>query len=256
MSPRQPGLGQRRRGDAATHELNNEGTTVVMVTHSHSHLSMRIALSICSTAPSSPKTSGKFSSPLLTMSVTTLSPLRAISPTRNFIALSTSLAGGGTGLRHPDRAVPARRTLLRPVDSREFAPLSVEMTAHAPGRSQEQTARTPIPSRPDEGTVARSHSNDRISPQWKTMAVGDRQFSETVLVVDPNFSTSSGSPRDGDPAQVFSEPESIVRRNGWRKNILAKPAHSGKSSQSVPQPWRTDSGVTFPHRDGRTARFT
>src|SRR5258707_5689456 len=28
---------------------------------------MRIALSICSTAPSSPKTSGKFSSPLLTM---------------------------------------------------------------------------------------------------------------------------------------------------------------------------------------------
>jgi len=100
-----------------------------------------------------------------------------------------------------DRWIPGSSHLYR-----------VEMTVHAPGRSQEQTARTPIPLPPlMKEQLPEVTAMTRVSPQWKTMTVGDRQFSETVLVVDPNFFDVIRLPLvTGDPVLVFSEPEAIV----------------------------------------------
>jgi putative ABC transport system permease protein len=106
----------------------------------------------------------------------------------------------------------------------------VEMTVHAPGRSQEQTARTPIPLPPlMTEQLPEVTAMTRISPQWETMTVGDRQFSETVLVVDPNFFDVIRLPLvTGDPAQVFSEPESIVLSQRVAKKYFGDASPLGK----------------------------
>jgi putative ABC transport system permease protein len=106
----------------------------------------------------------------------------------------------------------------------------VEMTVHAPGRSQEQTARTPIPLPPlMKEQLPEVTAMTRISPQWETMTVGDRQFSETVLVVDPNFFDVIRLPLvTGDPAQVFSEPESIVLSQRVAKKYFGDASPLGK----------------------------
>jgi putative ABC transport system permease protein len=106
----------------------------------------------------------------------------------------------------------------------------VEMTVHAPGRSQEQTARTPIPLPPlMKEQLPEVTAMTRISSQWETMTVGDRQFSETVLVVDPNFFDVIRLPLvTGDPAQVFSEPESIVLSQRVAKKYFGDASPLGK----------------------------
>jgi putative ABC transport system permease protein len=118
-----------------------------------------------------------------------------------------------------DRWIPGSSHLYR-----------VEMTAHAPGRSQEQTARTPIPLLPlMKEQLPEVTAMTRISPQWKTMTVGDRQFSETVLVVDPNFFDVIRLPLvTGDPALVFSEPESIVLSQRVAKKYFGEANPLGK----------------------------
>jgi putative ABC transport system permease protein len=118
-----------------------------------------------------------------------------------------------------DRWIPGSSHLYR-----------VEMTVHAPGRSQEQTARTPIPLPPlMKEQLPEVRAMTRISPQWKTMTVGDRQFSETVLVVDPNFFDVIRLPlMTGDPALVFSEPESIVLSQRVAKKYFGEANPLGK----------------------------
>ena len=118
-----------------------------------------------------------------------------------------------------DRWIPGSSHLYR-----------VEMTAHAPGRSQEQTARTPIPLPPlMKEQLPEVTAMTRISPQWKTMTVGDRQFSETVLVVDPNFFDVIRLPLvTGDPALVFSEPESIVLSQRVAKKYFGEASPLGR----------------------------
>jgi putative ABC transport system permease protein len=118
-----------------------------------------------------------------------------------------------------DRWIPGSSHLYR-----------VEMTVHAPGRSQEQTARTPIPLPPlMKEQLPEVTAMTRISPQWKTMTVGDRQFSETVMVVDPNFFDVIRLPLvTGDPAQVFSEPESIVLSQRVAKKYFGEASPLGK----------------------------
>jgi putative ABC transport system permease protein len=118
-----------------------------------------------------------------------------------------------------DRWIPGSSHLYR-----------VEMTVHAPGRSQEQTARTPIPLPPlMKEQLPEVTAMTRIAPQWETMTVGDRQFSETVLVVDPNFFDVIRLPLvTGDPAQVFSEPESIVLSQRTAKKYFGDTSPLGK----------------------------
>src|SRR5581483_7728540 len=50
-----------------------------------------------------------------------------------------------------------------------------------------------------------------VLPESMTVNVGDRQFRETITVVDPNFLRVIRLPlAEGDPARVLSQPESIV----------------------------------------------
>ena len=50
-----------------------------------------------------------------------------------------------------------------------------------------------------------------LVPESKTVTVGDRQFVETVAVVDPNFFQVIKLPlAEGDPTRVLGQPESIV----------------------------------------------
>ena len=50
-----------------------------------------------------------------------------------------------------------------------------------------------------------------LVPEPNTVTVGDRQFVETVAVVDPNFFQVIKLPlAEGDPTRVLGQPESIV----------------------------------------------
>jgi putative ABC transport system permease protein len=118
-----------------------------------------------------------------------------------------------------DRWIPGSSHLYR-----------VEMTVHAPGRSQEQTARTPMALPPlMKDQLPEVTAMTRISPQGVTMTVGDRQFSETVMVVDPTFFDVIRLPLvTGNAAQVFSEPESIVLSQRVAKKYFGETSPIGK----------------------------
>jgi len=118
-----------------------------------------------------------------------------------------------------DRWIPGSSHLYR-----------VEMTVHAPGRPQQQTAVAPIPLPPlMKEQLPEVTAMTRISQQWGTMTVGNRQFSETLLVVDPNFFEVIRLPLiTGDPARVFSEPESIVLSQRAAKKYFGDTSPLGK----------------------------
>jgi putative ABC transport system permease protein len=88
----------------------------------------------------------------------------------------------------------------------------VETTFHVPGRSDIVTSQTVMPL-----TVAMHdqfpevQSQTRLAQQDMTMIAGDKQFRETVAVVDPNFLQVIPLPLvSGDPRSVLSRPDGIV----------------------------------------------
>jgi putative ABC transport system permease protein len=88
----------------------------------------------------------------------------------------------------------------------------VENTYHVPNRSDIVTAQTSMPlpvAMRDQIPEVRSAT--RLSQQNITMIAGDKQFSETVAVVDPNFLQVVQLPLvSGDPRTVLSQRDSIV----------------------------------------------
>jgi len=88
----------------------------------------------------------------------------------------------------------------------------VEVTFHIPNRSDLILAQTSMPlvaAMRDQIPEVRSAT--RLIRQYMTMVAGDRQFVETVAVVDPNFLRVVPLPLvSGDPRAVLSQRDSIV----------------------------------------------
>jgi putative ABC transport system permease protein len=88
----------------------------------------------------------------------------------------------------------------------------VETTFHVPGREDIVTAQTTMPltvAMHDQIPEVRSQA--RLASEHMTMTVGNRQFLESVAVVDPNFLQVIPLPLvAGDPRTVLSQPESVV----------------------------------------------
>jgi putative ABC transport system permease protein len=100
-----------------------------------------------------------------------------------------------------DRWIPDSSTLYR-----------VGVTVHLPGRAAMQSAQVPFPLlRAMQEQIPEVKSTTHVVPERMTATVGDRQFSETVAVVDPAFFQVIKLPLvEGDPAHVLAQPESIV----------------------------------------------
>ena len=88
----------------------------------------------------------------------------------------------------------------------------VETTFHVPGRSDIVTAQTTMPLTVTmRDQIPEVREQTRLVQQYMTMIAGDRQFSETVGTVDPNFLQVVPLPLvSGDPRTVLSRPDGIV----------------------------------------------
>jgi putative ABC transport system permease protein len=88
----------------------------------------------------------------------------------------------------------------------------VEVTFHVPGRSDIRTAQTvfPLPQAMLE-QLPEVRSATILSQQRMTMVSGDKQFSETVGTVNPNFLQVVPLPLvSGDPKTALSRPNTII----------------------------------------------
>ena len=88
----------------------------------------------------------------------------------------------------------------------------VEDNIAIPGRSLMKTAVSPFPlPRAMQEHIPEVRAMTRLVSESMVVAIGDRQFSEAVAVVDPNFFQVIKLPFvAGDPATVLAQPESAV----------------------------------------------
>lgn len=100
-----------------------------------------------------------------------------------------------------DRWIPDSSNLYR-----------VELTARMLGRPPWHLTTAPFPLlRTMQDQILEVKAATHLVPEPMTVAVGDRQFSESVAVVDPGFFQVIKLPLvEGDPTGVFAQPESIV----------------------------------------------
>jgi len=105
------------------------------------------------------------------------------------------------------------------------------VTFHVPGRSDIVTAQTTMPltvAMHDQIPEVTSHT--RLARQSMTMIAGDRQFSEKVGTVDPNFCRLFRLPLvSGNPRTVLSRPDVSLFPNVSRANISAMPVPLARS---------------------------
>jgi len=107
----------------------------------------------------------------------------------------------------------------------------VESSFYFPGHGYNDSPNTPFPM-----TVALAARIPEIAaqthliPERMTAKVGDRQFSEFVDVVDPNFFQIIQIPLiEGDPARVFAQPESVVISQAEAQKYFGDKDPIGKS---------------------------
>jgi len=100
-----------------------------------------------------------------------------------------------------DRWVPDSSNLYR-----------VELTFHMAGRRPWPLATAPFPVlRAMQEEIPEVKAATHLLPEPMTVTVGNRQFLDTVAVVDPSFFQVMKLPLvEGDPASVLAQPESIV----------------------------------------------
>ncbi len=87
-----------------------------------------------------------------------------------------------------------------------------EVTFHPPGSRDIPTAETPMPiPLAMRDKIAQVRSATRMAQEHMTLTAGDKEFSEAIGVVDPNFLQVIQLPLvRGDPRAVLSRPENIV----------------------------------------------
>jgi putative ABC transport system permease protein len=100
-----------------------------------------------------------------------------------------------------DRWIPTTDNLYR-----------LEETVTLPGKAPRRSAMTPfIASQAMVEQIPGVQARTRLKRQYTTLLVGNRQFSERVNFVDPNFLQMIRLPLvAGDPALVFARPASVV----------------------------------------------
>src|ERR1700722_19063506 len=88
----------------------------------------------------------------------------------------------------------------------------IELTFHMPGRPPWPLGTAPFPVlRAMQEEIPEVKATTHLLPEPMTVTVGNRQFLETVAVVDPRFFQVIRLPLlEGDPASVLAQPESIV----------------------------------------------
>jgi len=88
----------------------------------------------------------------------------------------------------------------------------VEMTGHMPGTEPIPLTTSPFLLGPTmQVELPEVAGQTRIMPQTNTVSIGDKQFSEHVNAVDPNFFKTIKLPLvEGTPASAFAHPDSVV----------------------------------------------
>lgn len=106
----------------------------------------------------------------------------------------------------------------------------VELTFHMRGRPPWPLASAPFPVlRAMQDRIPEVKATTHLVPEPITVTVGDRQFVETVAVVDPNFFQVIKLPlAKGDPARVFEQPESIVLSQSTARKYFGEVDPLGK----------------------------
>lgn len=105
-----------------------------------------------------------------------------------------------------------------------------ELTWHFPGRPPASMARSPFPLAPAMlAEIPEVEAIAHVVPQRMTATIGDRQFLETVTVVDPTFFEVIRLPLvQGDWATALSIPESIILSESVAKKYFGNSDPIGK----------------------------
>jgi putative ABC transport system permease protein len=105
-----------------------------------------------------------------------------------------------------------------------------ELTFHLPGRAPWHLAQAPFPLlHAMQDQIPEVKATTHLVPEQMTVAVGHRQFLETVDVVDPNFFQVIRLPLvAGDPATTLTQPESIVISQSTARKFFGNADPLGK----------------------------
>jgi putative ABC transport system permease protein len=115
-----------------------------------------------------------------------------------------------------DRWIPGTENLYR-----------VEVTFNFPGKPGKLSARTPFPATQAMlDQIPEVQARTRLARRSTTILIGNRQFPESIDIVDPNFLQTIRLPLvAGDPATVFAKPESaVISETAARKYFGDQPA--------------------------------
>jgi putative ABC transport system permease protein len=107
----------------------------------------------------------------------------------------------------------------------------LEITGHLPGRPPLEMATTPFPMPAAmKDQIPEVTAMTRLVPEAITIMVGDRQFFDTVAVVDPNFLSVIRLPLvAGDPTKVLRQPQSIVLSQTLARKYFGNADPTGKT---------------------------
>jgi putative ABC transport system permease protein len=119
-----------------------------------------------------------------------------------------------------DRWIPGSSNLYR-----------IELTFHLADRPPWPATTAPFPLlRTMQEQIPEVKATTHLLPEPMTVTVGNRQFFETVAVVDPNFFQVIRLPLvEGDPASVLAQPESIVLSQSVARKYFGDIDPVGKS---------------------------
>jgi putative ABC transport system permease protein len=119
-----------------------------------------------------------------------------------------------------DRWIPGTENLYR-----------VEVTFNFPGKPPRPNAKTPFPATQAMlDQIPEVQSRTRLVRRSTTILIGNRQFPESVDIVDPNFLQVIKLPLAiGDPASVFAKPESAVLSETAARKYFGKGSPIGKT---------------------------
>jgi putative ABC transport system permease protein len=119
-----------------------------------------------------------------------------------------------------DRWIPGTENLYR-----------VEVTFNFPGKLPALNARTPFPATQAMlDQIPEVQDRTRLARRSTTILIGDRQFPESVGIVDPNFLQMIRLPLiAGDAATVFSKPESAVLSETAARKYFGTESPIGKT---------------------------
>ena len=120
-----------------------------------------------------------------------------------------------------DRWIPGTENLYR-----------IEVTFHFPGgKPSKPSARTPFPATQAMlDQIPEVQARTRLARRSTTILIGNRQFPESLGIVDPNFLQVIKLPLvAGDPASVFAKPESVVLSETTARKYFGTESPIGKT---------------------------